>query len=58
MKVLTHLRDRLPEGTASAGPAGDGTELPIGRYARLSAERVNEKLRQLSQVELEVVEAY
>ena len=43
---------------ASGGPRDDKTDFPIGRYDHLSAARVNEKLRQLSQIELEVVETY
>ena len=59
MKFLTHLRDHLPVGGNPAGPRDDDeAKFPIGRYDRLSAERVNEKLRALSQVELETVETY
>ena len=57
MKFLTDLRDRLSAGTDAGGP-DDENEFPIGHYDRLSARRVNERLPQLSQIELETVETY
>jgi hypothetical protein len=58
MKVLNALRDRLPRGADPAGPGEDDAKFPIARYDRLNAKRVNKKLPELSQIELEAVETY
>jgi hypothetical protein len=58
MKILTALRDHLSPGAHTAADGGDETKFPIARYDRLNAERVNRKLRELPQIELDVIETY
>jgi hypothetical protein len=58
MKILTAIRDHLSPGARTAARGGDEAKFPIARYDRLNAERVNKKLRQFSQVELDAIETY
>ncbi len=64
MKMLDRLRQRTPRGEATtadpsgeAGPAHDGT-LPIEGYDKLDQRAVADRLRSLSQAEMEAVESY
>jgi hypothetical protein len=64
MKMLDRLRQRTPRGAATtadppgdAGPKHDGT-LPIEGYDKLDQKAVTDRLRSLSQAEMEAVESY
>ena len=58
MKIFNSLYDRQSQGTDPAESEGGDAKFPIPRYDRLSAKRVNEKLPEQSQVELDVIETY
>jgi hypothetical protein len=58
MKILNALRDRHSQGADSAGRGGGEAKFPIAHYDRLSAKRVNEKLPEHSQTDLEAIETY
>jgi hypothetical protein len=63
MRFLKHLRSRPadegPGDAATAGPQDAGAQdLPIEGYDRLNAKQVVGKLQDLSQVQLEALEAY
>ena len=58
MKILNALRDRHSQDADPAGREGGEAKFPIRHYDRLNAKRVNEKLPQHSQIELEAIETY
>jgi len=58
MKILNALRDRHSQDADPAGREGGEAKFPIRHYDRLNAKRVNEKLPQHSQVELDAIETY
>jgi hypothetical protein len=58
MKILNALRDRHSQGPDVAGRGEDEAKFPIARYDRLSAKRINGKLPQQSQLELDAIETY
>ena len=58
MKIFNSLYDRHSQGADADGREGGEAKFPISRYDRLSAKRVNEKLPQHSQVELDAIETY
>jgi hypothetical protein len=58
MKIFNSLYDRDSQDADPDGHDGEDAKFPIRRYDRLNAKRVNEKLPQHSQVELEAIETY
>ena len=58
MKIFDSLYDRHSQGADPGGREIGEAKFPIPRYDRLSAKRVNEKLPQHSQVELDAIETY
>jgi hypothetical protein len=58
MKIFNSLFDRDSQDADPDGHDGEDAKFPIRRYDRLSTKRVNEKLPQRSQVELDAIETY
>jgi hypothetical protein len=58
MKIFNSLYDRQSQGADPADHGEEEAKFPIRRYDRLSAKRVNEKLPQHSQIELDAIETY
>ena len=58
MKIFNSLYDRHSQGADPDGGEGGEAKFPIRHYDRLNAKRVNEKLPQHSQVELDAIETY